>query len=1146
MSVALLLGRESVSDTTQIRCARTHWRRTRSLALAVSTALTAGLISISVLPRMAAADDGSADPSPLTAASMQAQSSGQPVVVDDETTETSQVTAEPDGSFTLASSLTPVRVQQDGQWRDIDTTLQANPDGSVSPAATAEDVTFSGGGSDPAVTVSEGDSSIAFDWPTSLPIPTLDGDTATYPSVLPGVDLALTARADSFSEVLVVHDAAAATDPQLTHLHLDVDTTGLSVARDSAGGIAATDPSGTAVLAGSQPVMWDSYQAPDSAPPSASDPETGRISPIPMSVPAATVDSPDDSASTTLTLNPPAAALTGSDVQYPVFIDPTLNPPRSDFAVVTTDNNWHYYDDSSNDLKVGYCNWSECDGAWKARTYLSFDVSDLGGQATTAKVYSAEIDAYEIHNAGGCTSEPVDLYTAGSIDSSTAWPGPLGTKLDESSSNLSDSCNGTAGDVAFTSSSLKSQFQTAATNDTNTLTFALKAPDESDRNQWKRFDNARTGTAAAQIIVHYDFPPSTPSHLHLDNTVDCPGQPLYTRDTWPNLHAQATDYNSPHVPIAMWYEIDDANGRVRYNPHGIVADTDTDAPWTTTSTNSNSNNPLSEGTYKFDAYATSRTTDTQDAAGGTSGWVSFTIDDTAPPVPTVTSHDFPEKAWGAVGSGHFTFHGSADTAGFAYSFDSSGSETLPTDTTCSYSTPPTTAGGMVPASDGSAIITTPTLTAGYHQLYIKAFDNAHNVSAQTSVYVFYVAQTYANEGSTKQEAENLNPPSQPVGQSDQVYLHDNDAYSGGTAAQLVANGPASFTFQINAPLDADYAVGVELGTYNHYGEVSFAVDGNPVEINGAALPPQDTNSPTLGTMYVPLGGYHWTTTDVDGNPVSTTHTITINIVGTTGSSFTYDGSFGYSSNGYHPANFSNYADNGYTAVVDDIRAVPINNVTFTKFADAVNNDGVAVENSTAGDIGPSTGHLGFGYNSLIAKEFIPGDYVTVDSDTTVVVDGVPTSDAATFYVNSYSGADNVIATGQTINLDSPADANWVDLLVTSTCGSTAWSAANQLTIHFADGTSTDVRLPVIPNWYTATVPAPQSGQRAFVTNVLTLPYSTRGTTTDSSHQPSLFHVAFPTGFTGSAVQSVTLPNLGSDLTESCSTANLHVFSMTTH
>lgn len=1071
----------------------------------------------------------------MSDASATARASGAAVEVADQTTETSQVMAEPDGGFTLTTSLTPVRVNQDGQWRPIDTTLQRNTDGTVSPRASAEDVAFSGGGDQPAVTIFTDDGSLSFAWPAPLPTPVLSGSTATYRSVLPGVDLQLTAAASAYSEVLVVHDATAAANPQLAKLRFAVAAAGLKVAADPAGGITATDSTGRQILHGSQPTMWDSSVDPDAgATPTATDPGSGTLTPLPMTLPAADATSAP-SASTTLTLTPPAADLTGPGVTYPLYIDPPLAPYQQHFAVVTTDDNWHYYDDASNDLKVGYCAWAACNGTWTARTYLAFNTGALGGQPTTAKVSSAEVDVYEIHSAGDCTDEPVDLYSAGAISSSTAWPGPINTKLDEEASHLGDTCNNTAGDVVFNNANVVNAFQTAANNDTGTLYFALRAPNETNAYQWKRFNSATTGGAAAQIVVHYDFPPSAPTGLTLDNTVKCSGQPTYTRDTTPTLHGHATDYNNPHLPVQLHYTIDTSAGsRARYNPTGVQVASGADAPWATSSSNSSNPAPMADGSYTFNAVATSSSSDTPDATSATSATVPFTIDSTPPTVPTISSFDYPQQTWGTYGAGKFTFTGSSDTAAFSYAFDSSGTEPLPGDTTCAYTTTPTTSGGMVTAASGSATITAPTLTPGYHTIYAKAFDAAHNTSAQTpAAYVFYVAPTISGEGTAKHEAENYPPVTTGIGCQDTgcpSYIEGpSTRWSNSEQLHLVADrgseaAPSAWNSTFTANVEADYAINVQVTTQNHYGVLEFKLDGNLLTAPGGQYQ-FDTYSPTVGVENIALGGLHLTAGQ---------HTITYQLVGTNPASvsFTYDSNYGTPPVAIH------FPDYGYSAGIDYFRVTAINNATYGSFNAAMNNDGITTDTGPAGDISPSTNHRSFSQTALTNAGYGPGATITVDAGTDY---------QATFTMPTYNsnGTDNVIAMGQTIPLPTPTTADYVDLLVASSCGDTPYTPSVQVSLNFTDGNYTQTPTPAVPDFLTGTITTAPD-QQAHLTLATTLAYSRKGTTTVSTDQPNLYHVAIPTNYDQAPVQSITLPYLGSDLSETCHTANMHIFAITTH
>lgn len=330
------------------------WLAVASVSVLVSATSIAAAAPVGAAPAGVAP---SSVPEPLSqgSASAQAQATGQPVAVTSQSTETSQVMANPDGSFTLTAGLRPVRVLQDGAWTPIDTTLHANGDGSLSPAASTAQLAFSGGGATPLVRLTNGAQSIAFSWPAPLPRPAVTGDTATYPSVLPGVDLKLTAHADSYSEILVVHDAAAAANPALAKLRMTATASGLNFTAAPDGGLSATDATGAEVFHGSTPIMWDSSANAQTGPaPTLDNPGSAKVNVLAVSVPGANAASKPagSSASTTVTLTPPTSALTGTGVVYPLYLDPSMSPYRSHFAVVFN-HGWHYYDDTSNDLQVG-------------------------------------------------------------------------------------------------------------------------------------------------------------------------------------------------------------------------------------------------------------------------------------------------------------------------------------------------------------------------------------------------------------------------------------------------------------------------------------------------------------------------------------------------------------------------------------------------------------------------------------------------------------------------------------------------------------------------------------------------------------------------------------------------------------------------
>ena len=202
----------------RVRRRRLLTRKPRVLAVPVMLALVAALVSGlpggAVVP--AAATPRASRPAVQageSAALKRARSTGSQVEVGALRGESREVYAQPDGTFEAVEHLRPVRTRQDGKWVDIDTALRKRADGTVSPAAAAVGLAFSGGGTGPMATMVKAGRKLSFSWPGTLPAPALSGATATYTDVIAGVDLQLNADADGFSDVLVVKTRQAATGP---------------------------------------------------------------------------------------------------------------------------------------------------------------------------------------------------------------------------------------------------------------------------------------------------------------------------------------------------------------------------------------------------------------------------------------------------------------------------------------------------------------------------------------------------------------------------------------------------------------------------------------------------------------------------------------------------------------------------------------------------------------------------------------------------------------------------------------------------------------------------------------------------------------------------------------------------------------------
>jgi len=199
----------------------------------------------------------------MTAASAKARATGRPVTVTQVTTPTTTTVAEPHGGFLLRENVLPVRVRMGSRWVPVDTTLHRAATGFFSPRAVPGDaVSFSGGGRGPLAVIGANGTRLQVSWPGRLPRPVVAGASATYRSVLPGVNLVLTATtgtAGGFSEVLVVTSATAARDRGLRRLVLGVGGSRVGrLAATPGGGLTVTGAGAPVMYTAAPPLMWDS------------------------------------------------------------------------------------------------------------------------------------------------------------------------------------------------------------------------------------------------------------------------------------------------------------------------------------------------------------------------------------------------------------------------------------------------------------------------------------------------------------------------------------------------------------------------------------------------------------------------------------------------------------------------------------------------------------------------------------------------------------------------------------------------------------------------------------------------------------------------------------------------------------------------
>ncbi|WP_308408435.1 hypothetical protein [Streptomyces murinus] len=262
-------------------------------------------------------------------------------------TEYSTTKANPDGSFTLTQSTTPQRVKErDGDWGAVDPALERGADGRIAPKGAVVDLSFSGGGSGTdMIQLGKDGRSVTLGWPGDLPKPTLAGATATYANVFDGVDLQLTATAESYREVLVVKTPEAAQNPALEQVRLTASGDGLSVVPGVGGGLRAVDEDGNAVFRGPAGQMWDSagdstsgpqtqLMRTDTAGPGDSQAHDDPSQPGDGDVTAVLPVKVGDG---TVAVHPDLDLLRGKNTVYPVYIDPSVGLGVSERTKISSD-----------------------------------------------------------------------------------------------------------------------------------------------------------------------------------------------------------------------------------------------------------------------------------------------------------------------------------------------------------------------------------------------------------------------------------------------------------------------------------------------------------------------------------------------------------------------------------------------------------------------------------------------------------------------------------------------------------------------------------------------------------------------------------------------------------------------------------------
>ncbi|MFI1286321.1 FG-GAP-like repeat-containing protein [Streptomyces sp. NPDC020858] len=645
-----------------------------------------------------------------------AKETGQPYELTSARTETSDTWALPTGKWSVKRHGTTVRVRRAGGWVATDPTLQFAADGKVKPKASAVSIAFSGGGTGPLLSGVKDGRTLSLTWPTALPKPTLAANVATYPNVLPDVDLQLKAEVEGFSQLLVVKTAAAAKHPDLATLKFKLDTVGLNVTRDATTGLlTAVNPAGEVVFTSPTPVMWDSTT-------------TGGASQTPagagmLSAGSATETVPSDAFVTpsgaknaqmpttvtggTLEIKPDQALLTSAETKYPVYIDPSVAwGARQNWSWVyrTWKNNSYW--NTKEDVRVGY----EADTNGLSRAYFQLDTSGVKG----AQVSKATFRIKETWS-WSCTKTPVELWSTGPISPQTTWNNQPGKgRLQHIVTDAKGRAECEDGNLEFNATDAVKE---SASKHWSSVTLGLFASNEADEYQWKRFD-AKTMT----LEIEYNNPPDTPSNPGTSPWVPCV-QGGSIGNTTIGLNATISDRDSGN--LSTEFQIFKDGQSAPAVSQSIPANNGKVATWQVPDAS------LPDGAYTWKA----RTTDQDGAQSAWSQTCKFTVDRNRPTeAPKITSTVFPDgkNGW-PQGTGKARQEGD-------FVLSPNGAEGV---TWYGYYTswdPEVKSTSVAAGTPFTAKLTPP--GAGPHFVYAFSQDAAGNRS-DTTAYQFYAARTAA-------------------------------------------------------------------------------------------------------------------------------------------------------------------------------------------------------------------------------------------------------------------------------------------------------------------------------------------------------------------------------------------------------------------
>ncbi|MFG2816008.1 DNRLRE domain-containing protein [Streptomyces sp. NPDC048410] len=799
------------------RVPQRYWQRGRvaavvSLALLAETALVLNTGQAVAVGNSAAATasvsrdkkpTGPAQAANTASAVLMARLQGRRIEVLSERTESSTTWALPSGSLQTESFAGPVRVKQNGTWRNVDTSLSDQGD-DLKPKAAVADVAVSDGGTGRLASVARGRTRFAMGWQDKLPAPKVTGSTASY-DLGSGQTLKVTAQKQGFSDDVILTNAPEGPVSYRIPLQLD----GLTLSRAASGHLLMKDKTGKLVAEAPAPMMWDSSKDPRSG-------ESKHLARV-----ATRVETGKDGAQT-LVLTPDAKFLADPSLTYPVTVDPTST------LAVTTDT-WVQTPDypdsqvSSPELKSGTYDT----GADVARSYLKFDVSPFTGKHIT----DTNLALYSYYSATcGTTGPGTEVRrVTGSWDSSAITWGTkpattaTGAVVNKAALGYDSSCPG--GTMNFDIDSIVSAWASGSAN----YGLQIAGANETDPTTWRRFRSANyvsgDNSAEPHLTVTYNSYPTVPTATAVSpSALNAYNGKRYVTSLTPTLSAKVTDADGGTV-----------KAQFEVTPDPAVADTTYTYTATSAGVASGSTASLvvpSANAFPVGAHLRYRVRGYDSADYGSwTGYTNFTLNTGLPVAPTVSCPAYPQSTWSAKASGSVTCTldtTSTDGQGFKWGLDDPSLAKRVDDT--------------VDGSGGDPLNISVTPTDGWHTLYAQTIDSGGNLSSTTTKYSFGVGADGAallsprnGDRPARRVALSATGKSTYTGVTYQYRRGETDTWHNAPLADVTKNsdGSAVTTWPLAAPSGAPPALTWNITT-------SLTEDG-PVDVRAAF-----TDSTTTG------------------------------------------------------------------------------------------------------------------------------------------------------------------------------------------------------------------------------------------------------------------------------------------------------------